>query len=59
MKNILLLALVGLAAVGCSNGETAMTKQEEADFRGKPIPPEALEKMKANAARPPAAPTSP
>ncbi|RYG35476.1 hypothetical protein EON81_12630 [bacterium] len=53
-----ILALVALATIlaGCGSSESPVTKQEEEDFKGKPIPPGVLEKMKQNAGKPSGAP---
>jgi predicted component of type VI protein secretion system len=58
-KTIFALAALSVLLVGCGSTEAAMSKQEEQDFKGKPIPPDVLEKMKANAGKPKSAPTGP
>lgn len=45
--------LLAVVAAGCGPTESKVTKQEEQDFKGKPIPPEVLEKMRNQ--RPPSA----
>jgi len=58
-KSILALAALSVLLVGCGSSEATMTKQEEQDFKGKPVPPDVLEKMKAKAGGPKGAPTTP
>ena len=58
-KTIFALAALSVLLVGCGSSEATMTKQEEQDFKGKPIPPGVLEKMKANAGKPKEAPKGP
>ena len=51
-KNILALMALATIFVGCGSSDSTITKQEEQDFKGKPVPPEVLEKMKGKAGKP-------